>query len=133
MTTTPDPIEDLTEDGFCIRHRNTRDMNLEQYYDIYNRQCFGGNLPFTPILWAESITEKDGNRANAIYVSGDSKLKKRYIAIDERLCGMFPLDRLCLLHEMVHVRLGPDSNHGEDFICEFRRVLDANKWEVMGC
>jgi hypothetical protein len=34
---------------------------------------------------------------------------------------------------MVHVKLGPDCGHGEEFVAEFRRVLDANKWEVMGC
>jgi hypothetical protein len=31
------------------------------------------------------------------------------------------------------VKLGPESGHGEDFIAEFKRVLDANKWEVLGC
>lgn len=60
-------------------------------------------------------------------------LKHRYIAIDDTLSGMFPLERLCLLHEMVHVKVGPEFGHGEEFITEFKRVLDANKWEVMGC
>jgi hypothetical protein len=31
----------------------------------------------------------------------------------------------------LHVKLGPESGHGEDFVAEFKRVLDANKWEVM--
>ncbi len=60
-------------------------------------------------------------------------VKHPYIAIDDQLSGMFPLERLCLLHEMVHVRVGPDNGHGQEFIAEFRCVLDANKWEVMGC
>jgi hypothetical protein len=35
---------------------------------------------------------------------------------------------------MVHVKLDRVyDGHGEPFINEFRRVLDANKWEVMGC
>ena len=134
MAITPaDLIEDVTEDGFRICRENKRDMLLEAYYMIYNKQCFGGSLPFVPVCWAKSITLPDGHRANAIYLPGDSLVKHRYIAIDDQLSGMFPLERLCLLHEMVHIRVGPDNGHGEEFIAEFRRVLDANKWEVMGC
>jgi hypothetical protein len=128
-----DLIEDVTEDGFRICRENKRDMLLETYYMIYNRQCFGGSLPAVSVCWAKCITLPDGQRVSAIYVPGDSLIKRRYIAIDERLAGIVPLEQLCLLHEMVHVKVGPDLGHGEEFINEFRRVLDANKWEVMGC
>jgi hypothetical protein len=132
-TAPPDLIEDVTEDGWHISRDDKRDVLLEAYYTIYNTQCFNGSLPFVAVRWAKSIILPDGQRANAVYVPGDALLKRRYIAIDDTLSGMFPLERLCLLHEMVHVKLGPESGHGKDFIAEFRRVLDANKWEVMGC
>jgi hypothetical protein len=127
---------DLTEDvcnGWRILRENKLPGLLQMYYAMYNKQCFDGSLPFVAVIWAERITQPDGTPANAIYVPGDAALRRRYIAIDGRLSGMFPLERLCLLHEMIHVKLGPESGHGEDFIAEFKRVLDANKWEVMGC
>ena len=128
-----DLVEDVTEDGWRISREDKRDMLLESYYVIYNKQCFNNSLPFVPVCWAKRITHPDGSRANAIFVPGDALLKRPYIAIDDTLSGMFPLERLCLLHEMVHVKLGPECGHGDDFIAEFKRVLDANKWEVMGC
>jgi len=115
MANTPaDLIEDVTEDGCRICRENKRDMLLEQYYMIHNKQCFGGSLPFVPVCWAKSITLPDGHRANAIYLPGDSLVKHRYIAIDDQLSGMFPLERLCLLHEMVHIKVGPDNGHGKN-------------------
>lgn len=126
-------IEEVTEDGIRICRDDKPNFELETHYWSLNRQCFNGSLPTMPVYWAESITVPDGSRANAIYVPGDSVVKQRYIAMRNDLNGMFPLERLCLLHEMVHVAIGPDLGHGEEFIAEFRRVLDANKWEVMGC
>jgi hypothetical protein len=38
-------IEDVTEDGWRISRENKRDMLLEAYYMIYNKQCFNGSLP----------------------------------------------------------------------------------------
>jgi hypothetical protein len=108
-------------------------MLLNAYYMIYNKQYFDGSLPVIPVCWAKRITLPDGHGANAVYVPGDALLKRHYIAIDDTLSGMFPLERLCLLHEMVHVKVGPESGHDEQFIAEFKRVLDANKWELMGC
>jgi len=40
MANTPaDLIEDVTEDGCRICRENKRDMLLEQYYMIHNKQC----------------------------------------------------------------------------------------------
>jgi hypothetical protein len=127
------PIEDVTDDGFRIRRENKRDMMLEFYYLHYNKQYFNGRLPFFPVFWAKSIKLPDGGHANALCVSADSSVKHGYIVIDETLSDMFPLERLCLLHEMVHVSIGPELGHGPEFIAEFKRVLDADKWNVMGC
>jgi hypothetical protein len=134
MTNEPDELaEDVTEDGWRIFREKGRSALLEMHYTMYNRQCFNGTLPLIAVYWAKRISLPDGGHANSIYVPGDALVRGRYIAIDDTLSGMFPLERLCLLHEMVHVQLGPESGHGEDFIAEFKRVLDANKWEVMGC
>lgn len=133
MPTADNLIEDVTEDGFRVVRENRFDLLLNSYYMIFNQQLFNGSLPQVPVFWAKRITQPNGHGATAVYVPGDAKLKRRYIAIDDTLSGMFPLERLCLLHEMVHVKVGPDCGHGEEFVAEFRRVLDANKWEVMGC
>jgi len=129
-----EPFEDAkTENGCYIRRNTHRSGMLEMHYAMYSRQCFSGSLPFVSVYWAETITFPDESHPNAIYVPGDSLVKHPLIAINEALCGMFPLERLCLLHEMVHVKIGPESGHGEEFITEFKRLLDANRWEVMGC
>lgn len=125
-------VEEVTQDGFRILRESAEDMLLWAYYTHYNHMCFSGSLPPVPLYWAKSITLPDGGHANAVYVSEETPdgQKRRYIAVDEKLQSMFPLERLCLLHEMVHLKV---PGHADDFIAEFKRVLDANKWEVMGC
>src|ERR1700722_1838008 len=105
---------DLTEDvcnGWRILRENKLPGLLQTYYAMYNKQCFDGSLPFVVVIWAERITQPDVTPANAIYVPGDAVLRRRYIAIDGLLSGMFPLERLCLLHEMIarqtRPRVGP--------------------------
>jgi hypothetical protein len=68
MATTVDLIEDVTDEGYRVQRESKSCGLLEQYYSIYNRQCFGGTLPFLPVFWAKSITLVDGQPANAIYV-----------------------------------------------------------------
>jgi hypothetical protein len=128
-----DLVEDVTEDGFHIIRETAVDMLLWAYYTHYNQSYFNGSLPSMPLHWAKRIILPDGKHANALYVSEEAPVKRRYIAIDKTLSDMFPLERLCLLHEMVHVKVGPEVGHGEEFITEFKRVLDADKWAVMGC
>jgi len=131
---TNDLVEDVTENGSRIRRFNRLDLHLNSCYAILNKQCFNNALPGIPVYWAEHIDiQPDHLHSNAVYVPGDSVIKDPYIAIDDCLAGKYPLDQLCLLHEMVHVRIGPEFDHGEVFIAEFKRALDANKWEVMGC
>jgi hypothetical protein len=79
-----DLIEDVTEDGFRILRKSKLSTLLQIHYEIYNKQCFDGQLPTVPVIWAKRITQPDGNRANAVYVSGDAVLRRRYIAIDAR-------------------------------------------------
>jgi hypothetical protein len=127
--------EEVTQDGYrIVRVGKSGDVLLQEHYKSFNQECFDNTLPFVPVCRARSIRTPQGGRANALYIPADETLAKRdYIVIDETLCGMFPFERLCLLHEMVHVKLSPQVGHGEEFIAEFKRVLDANKWEVLGC
>jgi hypothetical protein len=129
-------VEDHTEDGRCIVRELGPNFGLQRTYDSFNRQYFSNSLPRIRVFWAKSITYKDHDytsRANGIFVTPDSLIKQPYIAIDEALSNVSPFEYLCLLHEMVHVKLGADIEHGEEFIAELKRVLDANNWGLMGC
>jgi hypothetical protein len=126
-------VEEVTQDGWHIVLEPKVDIILMTYYASYNERCFENKLPRMAIFWATSITSPAGDHANALYVSQESPVSRRYIVLDQKLNGMFPLERLCLLHEMVHVKLEPILGHGDEFIAEFKRVLDANRWEVLGC
>jgi hypothetical protein len=127
-------VEETTQDGYRIVREAQPDLLLGMYYAAYNQACFDGSLPDMPIFWAKVICSPKGNHPVGLYVpEEDAVIKRRYIVVDERLSSMFPLERLILLHEMVHVKLGPDIGHGEEFIAEFKRVLDATRWEEMGC
>lgn len=123
-------IEEVTQDGYRIAREAKQDMLLWAYYKSYNHLCFEGSLPEMPIFWAASLALPDGRDVNALYVSEESR---QYIVLNKRLMDMAPFERVSLLHEMVHVKIDPISGHGEEFIAEFRRVLDADHWEVMGC
>jgi hypothetical protein len=129
-------IADYTEDGRCIVRDVKPNYALQTAYDGFNRQYFNSRLPRIRVYWAKSITYKEHDhtsRANGIFVTPDSLVKHPYIAIDENLSKVSPFEYLCLLHEMVHVTLGADIEHGEEFVAELKRVLDANKWDLMGC
>jgi len=129
----PDLTEIVTQDGCRIlREAGPPDFLLCAYYAGYNQRYFDGSLLEMPVFWAKTISLPDGKHPMALYVSEESPVK-RYIVLDEKLLGIFPLERLCLLHEMVHVKIAPVSGHGEEFIAEFKRVLDASHWEEMGC
>jgi hypothetical protein len=126
-------IEEMTQDGCRIVRDVAPDLLLCAYYKGYNEKYFDGSLPQLPVFWARTITLPDGGHPVALYVTQESPVKRRYIVLHEKLSDMFPLERLCLLHEMVHAKLEPVFGHGEEFIAEFKRALDANRWEVMGC
>ncbi len=124
-------LEKVTHDGWRIVYDGSLDMLLFGHYMAYNHACFGGSLPDIPLVWAKSISSPDGHHAHGLYVSEESPVKRRFIALDEKLIGMFGLERFCLLHEMVHAKLDPIDGHGEEFLAELKRVLDAIKWEVL--
>lgn len=126
MASSPDGlIGEMTQDGCRIVRKPRPDILLLAYYRCYNQQCFDGTFAPVPIFWAKSIFLPCGSRANGLYVYEESPTK-RYIVLDEKLSDMFPLERLCLLHEMVHLKIEPICGHGEEFVGEFKRVLDAS-------
>lgn len=124
-------LEDETQDGWHIVYDRSRDPDLIRHYMEYNHACFDGSLPDIDLVWAKSIRSPEGQPAHGLYVSEDSPERRRYIALDEKLSDMFGLERFCLLHEMVHTKLDPVKGHGEEFLSELKRVLDAIHWEVL--
>jgi ribosomal protein S18 acetylase RimI-like enzyme len=130
---TDDLSEEVMQDGCRIVGISGADLNLLAHYEIYNRKYFDATLPAMPVFWAKAIYLADRRRANGLYVCEETPTKRRYIVLDEKLSGMFPLERLCLLHEMVHVKIEPVHGHNGKFVAELKRVLDADGWEVMGC
>jgi hypothetical protein len=132
-------IAEVTLDGYRVVHDKNVASIMQIYYASFNKHCFNGELPTVPVCWAKHIQGPGGDFAhvNGVYVhdkNAEGKTMRRFIAIDETFAGLPPLDRQILLHEMVHVKLdGIYDGHGEPFINEFRRVLDADKWGVMGC
>jgi hypothetical protein len=123
-------VEETTQDGYMIVREPGMDMLLWAYYVSYNKRCFDGSLPEMPVFWGKTIARGNERHVHALYVYEDPR---RYIVLNETLQGMEPFDRLCLLHEMIHVKIDPISGHGAEFIAELKRVLDAAQWDVMGC
>jgi hypothetical protein len=123
--------EHVTRDGWRIVYDGSLDPLLIRQYVAYNHTCFDGSLPEIPLVWAKSIRSPEGRHAHGLYVSEESPEKRRYIALDEKLSDMFGLERFCLLHEMVHAKLDPIPGHGDEFLSELKRVLDAIHWEVL--
>jgi hypothetical protein len=129
-----DFIEETTADGCRIVRATGQDLLLAFYFTHYNKRCFDNTLPDMPVFWAKSISRPDGSHPIALHVpQTESPIRRQYIVLHEKLAGMFPFERLTLLHEMVHAKLGDTVGHGEEFIAEFKRVLDATRWEEMGC
>jgi len=109
-------------------------MLLTAFYFSYNKKYFDSGLPALNVYWASSIRFPDGHSANALFVPNEmSKDGRPFIVIREELQGLEPLPRQCILHEMVHVKVGGEHGHSKAFIDEFQRVLNLDGWEVMGC
>jgi hypothetical protein len=129
-----DYIEEVTTDGYNIVRKTGQDLLLAFYFADYNKRCFDNTLPGMPVFWAKSISYTDGSHPIGLHVPDtDSPIRRQYIVVHEKLAGMFPFERLTLLHEMVHANLGNAVGHGEEFIAEFKRVLDATRWAEIGC
>jgi hypothetical protein len=124
-------LEDETQGGWRIVYDRSRDPDLIRHYMEYDHACFDGSLPDIDLVWAKSIRSPEGQHAHGLYVSEESPERGRYIALDEKLSDMFGLERFCLLHEMVHAKLDPILGHGDEFLSELKRVLDAIHWEVL--
>jgi hypothetical protein len=127
-------IEVTTKDGIAIRRYRGFDLVLNALYDAYNCSYFEDSLPHIPIYWASKIRFASGRSANALFVPSEMAPDQRaFIVVHERIQGIEPLPRQCVMHEMVHVKLNGIDGHPKAFTDEFQRVLNLNDWEVMGC
>lgn len=86
---------------------------LTRWYRTYNEKYFNNELPEDIKLLWESHSEHLGT------VRVDEKFE---IRINPVLAIIPPYARLCLLHEMVHVKLWPSIKHGSKFQAEMMRL-----------
>jgi hypothetical protein len=132
-----DTEEITTLDGCEIR----RDRGYDPFtYMAYNVKYFGGNLPNLPVYWASKILLPDKHSAIALFIPAKAASDGHpFIVLSEKLRDVSPLDGLSLIHEMVHVKMemmdqtGETSGHPEAFVQELQRVLNLDRWKLMGC
>jgi hypothetical protein len=134
------PVADIEEittgDGAVIRRYQEYALDLSVYYAAYNRKYFENKLPNVPVHWASEIRLRNRHSANALFVSAEGATDRPpFIVVHEKLQGLEPLPRQCVMHEMVHVSLSLMGifGHPEQFTDEFLRVLILDRLEVMGC
>jgi hypothetical protein len=127
-----DDTEELTIGKARIRRAKGADRTLTMFYFRYNVEYFNGSLPQLRVHWADEI-EFEGDSVHALFVPEEQTPRQEsFIVISSKLKELDPFQYLCLLHEMVHVRLfGSVYGHPREFVEEFKRVLDENRWQVL--
>jgi hypothetical protein len=117
--------------GYHIRFEPRNGTEIDFYFAMYNTSLFNNELKHLPIWFASSIRPPDGGSdANGLFVcKDDSPLSHPFILIHEKIRGLEPFSRLCLLHEMIHAK--GIEGHGDAFRTELRRVMDLDGWETL--
>jgi hypothetical protein len=106
---------------FFINENFLFDIDINQLYQDFNKKYFNNELPVIPI----KLTTMKRAYAQVVFKNG----KPSYISISKVFD--FSKDLLCyvLLHEMVHVYIGDDSeyyHHGPKFNKKFNEVLELS-------
>lgn len=91
---------------------------LKRAYDYYNRRYFGNKLPRSIEL---VFTEHVRGAIGVTMLSYEPPI----IMIAQSIRHLTTTVELTLLHEMVHVLLGPRVNHGPKFQNEMLRLAKA--------
>jgi hypothetical protein len=131
---TIETVEITTVDGVAIRRYRNCDLVLMAFYQAYNEKYFGNSLPSLPVYWASEIRFRDGRSANALFVPPEmAPHQQPFIVLCEKIQGVEPLPRQCVIHEMIHVKINGIPGHPKAYIDELQRVLNLDGWEVMGC
>lgn len=93
---------------------------LQKLYTRYNKKFFDGKLPDTvPITLVDmSATDKGG----LCTTYSEPGLTIHSIHLDSTFKEYDSLLRFFLLHEMVHVKLHPYGDHGQEFDDEMMRL-----------
>jgi hypothetical protein len=99
-----DGTEELTIGKARIRREKGADGTVTIFYFRYNVEYFNGNLPQLKVHWADEIFE--GDSVHALFVPEEQTPRQEsFIVISSKLKELDSFQHLCLLHEMVHVRL----------------------------
>lgn len=89
------------------------ERQLAYWYRKYNRLYFGDSLP-TAFVWWEPTSAA---YADCKLIDGEWRIR-----LNPSLSGWNALWKWSLLHEMVHIRLYPNTNHGRRFQAEMLRL-----------
>jgi hypothetical protein len=124
-------LEFTLSSGYHIGFEPRSGTEAYFYFAMYNTRLFNTELKNLPIWFASLIRPPGGGTdANGLFVwKDDSPLSHPFILIHEKIRGVEPFWRLCLLHEMIHAK-GIDG-HGDAFKTELRRVMELDGWETL--
>lgn len=101
---------------------------LKQWYDEWNVVYFDGQLPTNVRIASSPIVEDMDEALGETFHSDEPG--NIIILIDEKYLSSSKIFRMILLHEMVHVELGPDSwDHGKEFTAEIHRLILAGAYD----
>jgi hypothetical protein len=88
-------------------------LSLKRLYRSFNALYFGGELPDAEIRYEPVPAFADCCKTDDVFV----------IRINPAIGGWVDFLKLTLLHEMIHVRLWPRTNHGVRFDREVERLM----------
>lgn len=101
----------------------TSDPCLSRWYRLFNRRYFQGELPVENVLlcW-EPVEECDADCTKVHEAVTDKETDDFLIRIDPIFRTAERVAKMTLLHEMVHVKLWPQTSHGARFQREVMRL-----------
>ena len=111
----------------------TSDPKLRRWYLQFNRQWFNGDLPDdVTVYWDPVSAQAECWSVLAIPGTRDHEpIVDFIIRIDPRMSFSRALAKWALLHEMAHVKLYPNLNHGPKFHAEMLRLANCGAFRKL--
>ena len=103
---------------------------LYRQYLRFNRLYFGDKLPADILIyWEPNIPVDAAAETCPVYEVAHDKFK---ITMDPAIQDLRKYWKICLLHEMIHVKLwrtNPKHQHGKLFQGELRRIMELGAYK----
>jgi hypothetical protein len=98
---------------------------LERWYRDYNRKYFSAALPETGAvrMWHAPLRKECGASRYGCVWGFECDAEQWDLHLDDWLKEHEPFAKICLLHEMVHIKLWPFRFHGKKFNAEIERLV----------